>query len=125
MTTPTASGVPMEHERTKGREPRGFFREESGLFVHENGVDFVCSAVVNARSFDRVTAELDATVARLREVGKQRDALVAALEGMTPAMPQVNAHCHNGIVPQERCSNCQRIARAIAALASVRNGGKS
>jgi hypothetical protein len=46
--------------------------------------------------------------------------LVEALEEMTPPMPPVNGHCHVGIVTQEKCANCQRIARARAAIAKFR-----
>jgi len=105
--TPTASGVPMD-ERTKGRKLT-------------NKLD---SFVTAAHSADYVAA-LNEIELHIDAVTVQRDALLAALEEMTPAMPPVNAGCHIGIVPQERCANCQRIARAIAALASVRNGGKS
>ncbi len=48
------------------------------------------------------------------------DALVAALEKMTPPMPPKNAMCHVGICEQEECGNCSRIARAHAALKLAR-----
>jgi hypothetical protein len=58
---------------------RGYFNEQTGSFVHEGGVPFVCSAVVNARDYDAVLANRDSTVERLRIVAAQRDQLVAAL----------------------------------------------
>ncbi len=42
--------------------------------------------------------------------------LVSALRDLTPQMPPKDAPCHNGIVPQERCAYCQRVARARKVL---------
>lgn len=47
-------------------------------------------------------------------------ALFSSLEELTPPMPPADAMCHIGIVPQERCANCQRIARARAALKAAK-----
>ncbi len=49
----------------------------------------------------------------------QRDALLEALKELTPPMPPADAPCHVGLVPQEKCAHCGRIARARAAIASV------
>ncbi|GIK39554.1 MAG: hypothetical protein BroJett011_33870 [Chloroflexota bacterium] len=46
--------------------------------------------------------------------------LLAALEELTPAMPPKDAPCHYGLVPQEECANCQRIAKAHAAIARAK-----
>lgn len=42
--------------------------------------------------------------------------LLFALEELTPQMPPEDAFCHKGIVPQSKCGNCQRIARARNAI---------
>lgn len=39
-----------------------------------------------------------------------------ALAELTPPMPPEDASCHVNLVPQGRCCNCGRIARAHAAL---------
>lgn len=49
----------------------------------------------------------------------QRDALLEALKEITPSMPPVDAPCHYGIVPQEKCGHCGRIAKARAAIKAV------
>lgn len=49
----------------------------------------------------------------------QRDALLKALKEITPSMPPVDAPCHYGIVPQEKCGHCGRIAKARAAIKAV------
>ena len=49
----------------------------------------------------------------------QRDALLEALKGITPSMPPADAPCHYGIVPQEKCGHCNRIALARAAIKAV------
>lgn len=46
--------------------------------------------------------------------------MLAALEGVVPRMPARDARCHQGIVPQSECANCQGIARAIAVIAKAR-----
>jgi hypothetical protein len=46
--------------------------------------------------------------------------LLEALEEMTPAMPPVDASCHNGICLQAKCAHCGRIARARAAINKAR-----
>ena len=49
----------------------------------------------------------------------QRDALLEALKELTPPMPPADAPCHVGLVPQEKCAHCGRIARARAAIKAV------
>lgn len=53
------------------------------------------------------------------ELRAQRDALLEALKEITPSMPPVDAPCHYGIVPQEKCGHCGRIAKARAAIKAV------
>ncbi len=55
----------------------------------------------------------------LARVEAQRDALLEALKEITPSMPPVDAPCHYGIVPQEKCGHCGRIAKARAAIKAV------
>ncbi len=55
----------------------------------------------------------------LARVEAQRDALLEALKEITPSMPPVDAPCHYGIVPQEKCGHCGRIAKARAAIAKA------
>ena len=52
----------------------------------------------------------------------QRHALLEALKGITPPMPPADAPCHVGLVPQEKCAHCGRIARARAAIKAVEEG---
>lgn len=59
---------------------------------------------------------------RLLDVKAQRDALLEALKGITPSMPPADAPCHYGIVPQENCGHCGRIAKARAAIKAVEEG---
>ena len=54
--------------------------------------------------------------AAYEKVEAQRDALLAALKELTPPMPPADAPCHVGLVPQEKCAHCGRIARARAAI---------
>ena len=65
------------------------------------------------------TAIMHARTKRMNELLAQRDALLAALKGITPPMPPVDAPCHVGLVPQEKCAHCGRIARARAAIKAV------
>ena len=60
-----------------------------------------------------------AELRRLAAVEAQRDALLEALKEITPSMPPVDAPCHYGIVPQEKCGHCGRIAKARAAIKAV------
>jgi len=64
---------------------------------------------------DKAAAELR----RLSAVEAQRDALLEALKEITPSMPPADAPCHYGIVPQEKCGHCGRIAKARAAIAKA------
>lgn len=52
-------------------------------------------------------------VAELRRLHAQRDALLEALKELTPSI------CHVSIVPEEKCAQCGRIARARAAIKAV------
>lgn len=56
------------------------------------------------------------TVAQRDAAWRECAALLAALREITPPMPPTNAICHNGVVPQEQCLHCSRIARAHAAI---------
>jgi hypothetical protein len=49
----------------------------------------------------------------------QRNTLLEALKELTPPMPPTDAPCHVGLVPQEKCAHCGRIARARAAIKAV------
>ena len=42
--------------------------------------------------------------------------LLENLIAMTPPMPAADALCHAGLVPQDRCARCSRIAAALAAI---------
>lgn len=55
----------------------------------------------------------------LLKAEEQRDALLEALKELTPPMPPADAPCHVGLVPQEKCAHCGRIARARAAIKAV------
>ena len=55
----------------------------------------------------------------LNRLTRERDALLEALKEVTPSMPPVDAPCHYGIVPQEKCGHCGRIAKARAAIKAV------
>lgn len=55
-----------EHQR---QVARGYFSETTGKYFHEGGVEFVCSAVVNARDYDAMVAQRDALIERLRQLG--------------------------------------------------------
>lgn len=57
-------------------------------------------------------------VANARLIAAAPD-LLAALQEVTPSMPPADAPCHAGIVPQNQCAHCQRIARAHAAIATA------
>jgi hypothetical protein len=50
-------------------------------------------------------------------VSAPADRLVQALRGITPPMPPADAPCHLGIVTQDECAHCRRIAAARAVLA--------
>ena len=54
-----------------------------------------------------------AELRRLSAVEAQRDALLEALKEITPSI------CHVSIVPEEKCAQCGRIARARAAIKAV------
>jgi len=56
---------------------------------------------------------------QIADLEAQRDALLEALKEITPSMPPVDAPCHYGIVPQEKCGHCGRIAKARAAIKAV------
>lgn len=58
----------------------------------------------------------DADTARLMRAAPD---LLAALQEVTPPMPPADAPCHAGIVSQNQCAHCQRIARARAAIAKA------
>ena len=64
-------------------------------------------------------AERRHTERRLLAVEAQRDALLEALKELTPPMPPADAPCHVGLVPQEKCAHCGRIARARACIKAV------
>ena len=53
---------------------------------------------------------------KIAAVEAQRDALLEALKGITPPMPPIDAPCHYGLVQQEKCAHCRRIAKARAAI---------
>jgi len=48
--------------------------------------------------------------------------LLEALIDITPHMPPADASCHAGLVPQELCGHCSRIAKARAAIAKATGG---
>lgn len=50
-------------------------------------------------------------------------ALLNALVDITPPTPREDASCHAGLVHQRRCSNCQRIASAHAAIQFAKVNG--
>ena len=58
-------------------------------------------------------------MSRIANLESQRDALLEALKDLTPPMPPADAPCHVGLVPQEKCAHCGRIARARAAIKAV------
>lgn len=64
------------------------------------------------------------TIAHMDGYSKGRDAmqreLVEALEAVVPPMPPTDAFCHNHITTQDKCPNCQRLARAHALLTKHR-----
>ena len=78
--------------------------------IHENGTMLEMSCAAELR--------------RLSAVEAQRDALLEALKEITPSMPPVDAPCHYGIVPQEKCGHCGRIAKARAAIKAAEEEGK-
>lgn len=62
----------------------------------------------------------DAVAIEFVALKAQRDALLESLEEMTPAKPGSKGFCHAGIVAEEKCANCQRIARAHAAIKTAK-----
>lgn len=60
--------------------------------------------------------------AELRRLHEKNKRLLEVLKEITPSMPPADAPCHYGIVPQERCRHCGRIAEAIAAIKTVEIG---
>ena len=69
---------------------------------------------------DHLTSKVAAAeLRRLSAVEAQRDALLEALKEITPSIPPADAPCHYGIVPQEKCGHCGRIAKARAAIKAV------
>lgn len=42
--------------------------------------------------------------------------LLDNLIAMTPPLPAADAICHRGLVPQDKCGRCSRIAAALAAI---------
>ena len=58
-------------------------------------------------------------MSRIADLESQCDALLEALKELTPPMPPADAPCHVGLVPQEKCAHCGRIARARAAIKAV------
>jgi len=75
---------------------------------------------MNRHSVQRLRDERSDVLEVLRE-------LVEAIEASPGAysMPAADAPCHVGVVPQERCAHCQRVARRILALNGARNLLKS
>ena len=49
------------------------------------------------------------------------DQLAQALRDLTPPMPPADARCHVGLVSQDECAHCRRIAAAHAALAAAQS----
>jgi hypothetical protein len=49
--------------------------------------------------------------------------LLAALVTVTPPMPPKNAPCHSGVVTQDNCAYCRRVASAHQAIAAARQDG--
>lgn len=45
--------------------------------------------------------------------------LLKALRDITPDMPAADALCHRGLLPQEECRQCQKVARARAVIAKA------
>ena len=72
------------------------------------------------RVLDALSGHIQHMVAQA--VAAERDALLEALKGITPSMPPADAPCHYGIVPQEKCGHCGRIAKARAAIKAVEEG---
>ena len=77
--------------------------------------------LADAISKNKMTLSLEcaAELRRLSAVEAQRDALLEALKGITPPMPPIDAPCHYGLVQQEKCAHCRRIAKARAAIKAV------
>lgn len=63
--------------------------------------------------YQALAAQAEAMAGQDRRIAE----LTELLRELTPRMPPVNAQCHMGLVAQSECSHCQRIARALLAIA--------
>lgn len=86
------------------------------LSARDDGIDYFMARldrIPNCPGQDKANAE------RLKLAWNCHDDLMKALSDLLPPMPPKNAMCHQGIVLQENCANCKRIAAGHAALAAA------
>lgn len=69
---------------------RGYFSEKAGMYFHEGGPEFICSAIVNARDYDRAETERNEVIDRLKAVGAERDALRAEVSRLTAELERAS-----------------------------------
>ena len=82
---------------------------------HSTPVDLPCDKCHVANRGGHIAVAMS----RIADLESQCDALLEALKELTPPMPPADAPCHVGLVPQEKCAHCGRIARARAAIKAV------